>query len=453
MAPADAFIPTAPFQAVATDYFQLQGKSYLLTVDRFSNWPDLREATAHTSNAGADGLIKANRELFATFGVPEHLSSDGGPEYTSGTFQAFLKTWGVKHRLASAYHPQSNGRAEVTVKAMKRLLRDNVDHNGKLDTDAVTRGILQLRNTPESDSGLSPAQIVLGRTLRDSLPLKPPFPRRTTVFDYDSAVSPVWKDVWSAEEPALKTRRARQGEKLEVGSHEPKPLHVGDTVRIQNQTGNHPTKWDKTGTIVQIGDNDQYIVMVDGSRRLTLRNRRYLRKLVPTMPSTHQQPPAALFTQLPAAPAPQPPAAPALQLPAAPALQPPVVEDPQPHAAEYPQPPATQHLQPPAAQSPQPPGNHPLRPPAAQRTPIQGVNIPMSPDIALIPRGIPSIGMSTPLSSHRPPMMDDTAGLGRSSPPAMPMNVRVDPPPNGAETLRRSQRAKNKPDRFGEWTE
>ena len=57
MPPADPFIPTTPFQAVASDFFELQGKGYLLTVDRFSNWPDLREATSHTPNAGADGLI------------------------------------------------------------------------------------------------------------------------------------------------------------------------------------------------------------------------------------------------------------------------------------------------------------------------------------------------------------------------------------------------------------
>ena len=216
MPPADPYIPTAPFQAVASDYFQLQGKSYLLTVDRFSNWPDLREATAYSANAGADGLIKANRELFATFGVPEQLSSDGGPEYTSNAFQTFMRTWGVKHRLSSAYNPQSNGRAEVTVKSMKRLLRDNIDCNGKLNTDDVTRAILQIRNTPEGDSGLSPAQILLGRTLRDTLPLRPPIPRRASVFDDDSAVSPVWKDVWSAKEHALKSRLARQVERLEA---------------------------------------------------------------------------------------------------------------------------------------------------------------------------------------------------------------------------------------------
>ena len=115
MPPADPFIPTAPFQAVASDYFQLQGKNYLITVYRFSNWPDLRETPAHSPESGADGLIKAYRELFATFGVPEELSSDGGPEYTSKSFQEFMHTWGIKHRLSSAYNPQSNGRAEVTV--------------------------------------------------------------------------------------------------------------------------------------------------------------------------------------------------------------------------------------------------------------------------------------------------------------------------------------------------
>ena len=138
----------------------------------------------------------------------------------------------VQHRLSSAYHPQSNGRAEVTVKAMKRLLRNNVDRNGKLNTDAVTRAMLQLRNTPESDSGLSPAQILLGRTLRDSLTLKPPIPRGQTVFNQESSLSQVWKDVWLAKEHALKSRLAKQVEKLEAGTHALEPLRVGDTVRL-----------------------------------------------------------------------------------------------------------------------------------------------------------------------------------------------------------------------------
>jgi hypothetical protein len=49
----------------------------------------------------------------------------------------------------------------------------------------------------------------------------------------------------------------------------------------QNQTGNHPLRWDKRGTIIKCEGFDQYQVMIDGSRRLTRRNRRYLRLFTP----------------------------------------------------------------------------------------------------------------------------------------------------------------------------
>jgi hypothetical protein len=62
------------------------------------------------------------------------------------------------------------------------------------------------------------------------------------------------------------------------------PLKVGDTVMIQNQSGNHPLRWDKRGTIMKAEGFDQYQVMVDGSRRLTRWNKRYLRLF------THFQP-------------------------------------------------------------------------------------------------------------------------------------------------------------------
>ena len=303
---SEPFVAVLPFQAVATDYFKLRGNNYLLTVDRFTNWPDLRQASTATAEAGTAGLIKALRQLFAQFGVPEHLSSDGGPEYVSHDMKDFMRRWGINHRLSSAYHPQSNGRAEVAVKAMKRLLLDHVDESGSMDTDAVMRGMLQLRNTPERDSGLSPAQVLLGRNLRDSLPAYPALSGRTAIFDKSSPVDNHWKDTWHAKEMALRARLAKQVDKLDAHSHSLVPLCVGDSVRIQNQGGNHPNKWDKTGTVVQTGDNDQYIIRVDGSRRLTLRNRRFLRKFkqfaVPIGKVCHYSPPSVDLVGTPGPP-------------------------------------------------------------------------------------------------------------------------------------------------------
>ena len=71
-----------------------------------------------------------------------------------------------------------------------------------------------------------------------------------------SPVSGAWKETWEAKEQALKNRLAKQVEKLDIGSHALKPLIVGDQVRIQNQSGSCPTKWDKTGTVVQIGQHN-----------------------------------------------------------------------------------------------------------------------------------------------------------------------------------------------------
>ena len=60
----------------------------------------------------------------------------------------FLKAWGVKHRVSSIYFPHSNTRAELRVKAMKRLMRDNTGPRGDLDNDAFSRALLMYRNTP-----------------------------------------------------------------------------------------------------------------------------------------------------------------------------------------------------------------------------------------------------------------------------------------------------------------
>ena len=63
------------------------------------------------------------------------------------------------------------------------------------------------------------------------------------------------------------------------GARELPPLKVGDSVRIQNHTTTRNKKWDKTGVIMEVLPFRKYTVMVSGSRRLTSRNRRHLRKV------------------------------------------------------------------------------------------------------------------------------------------------------------------------------
>ena len=87
---------------------------------------------------------------------------------------------------------------------------------------------------------------------------------------------PVWVQTAERREEALHCRHRRAEERLLEHTRKLPPLVVGDLVRIQNQVGRFPNKWDKTGRVVEVRQYDQYVVRSDSSGRLTVRNRKFL---------------------------------------------------------------------------------------------------------------------------------------------------------------------------------
>ena len=120
--PCDISPPDYPFQRICADYCFFNNVEYVVIVDRYSSWP-----IVHRSESGANGLIERLRE---TFGLPEELTSDGGPQFTAGKTQDFLNSWGVHHRLTSDANLHANSRAETAVKTVKRMLMDNTGPTG-----------------------------------------------------------------------------------------------------------------------------------------------------------------------------------------------------------------------------------------------------------------------------------------------------------------------------------
>ena len=107
------------------------------------------------------------------YGAPKELSTDGCPPFTSSIFQEFLRMWYVKHRLSSVAYPQSNGRAELTVKTAKRIVNGNTGPPVFLGQWQCCSGHLAVWNTPIQSIALSPAQLLLHHWLCDSIPSWP----------------------------------------------------------------------------------------------------------------------------------------------------------------------------------------------------------------------------------------------------------------------------------------
>ena len=61
--------------------------------------------------------------MFAKFGIPEEVMSDGGTQFSSFAFQNFVKHYGFRHTLSSPRYAQSNGEVERAVQTVKNLLK------------------------------------------------------------------------------------------------------------------------------------------------------------------------------------------------------------------------------------------------------------------------------------------------------------------------------------------
>ena len=252
--------PEYPFQQTVVDLCQLERNVYLVYADRLTGWIEV----AHLADGATVRAIRDElRRNFMRWGAPEQLSTDGGTNLISDDMRAFYERWGVQLRVSSAHYPQSNGRAEAAVKSAKRTLRDNVAADGDLATDRTSMALLQYLNTPLREIDKSPAELVLGRQLRGTVPTA----RRNLL------VNETWGSTLRKRERQM-AQQCRRREKAYETRRSFTPIVVGARVLIHNEASG---TWDRTGVVVEARRYSQYLVRLDGSGRMSLRTRRHLR--------------------------------------------------------------------------------------------------------------------------------------------------------------------------------
>ena len=260
-------------ERVATDFFSYATQDYLILVDCYSNWPDIIPMGHNTTT---HHLTKVLRQSFCRTGVPDIFWSDQGPQFMAKSFQKFARQWEFAHSTSTPHYPQSNGKAEATVKSMKKLI--TTSWNGhSLDEDKLTRALLQYRNTPSRKDGLSPAQKLYGRPIQDTIPAhRRAFSSKWLIYN---------KDV---ETRALDSKQKTE-EYYNRNARSLPEIHGGSNVAIQNPQ----TKlWDTYGVVTEVGPHRRYYVKTR-SGQILVRNCRFLRRRVPiSIPSNagEQQP-------------------------------------------------------------------------------------------------------------------------------------------------------------------
>ncbi|CAI5648726.1 unnamed protein product [Oreochromis niloticus] len=231
-------VPDLPWSTVATDIFEWNGQHHLVVVDSYSGWFEVDLLRDLTANA----VISKLKRHFSVHGCPHTVISDNGTQFTSQRFADFASAWDFVHVTSSPDYPQANGLAERAVRSAKQLME-----RSRRDGTDVFLNLLNVRNVPRDHTLGSPAERLMSRQTRTTLPvckrLLVPSPKSNR-----------------AVKTNLLHKRHAQKKYYDKSSRPLRPLMPGEVVRIQTRHGH-----DSLGTIKEACKEPRsYIVQSGG---------------------------------------------------------------------------------------------------------------------------------------------------------------------------------------------
>ena len=94
----------------------------LLAVDYVSKWVEVVACSKNDANTVV-GFLQKN--ILSRFGTPRAIISDGGSHFVNKVFDRLMSRYEIKHIMSLAYHPQTNGKAEISNREIKKIIEKN----------------------------------------------------------------------------------------------------------------------------------------------------------------------------------------------------------------------------------------------------------------------------------------------------------------------------------------
>ncbi|GKB02736.1 reverse transcriptase domain-containing protein [Tanacetum coccineum] len=109
-----------------------RGNKYILVaVDSLSKWVEAKALPINDARV----VVKFLKSLFARFGTPRAIISDRGTHFCNEQFAKVKSKYGVTHRLAIAYYPQTSGQVGGVQSRFKSILERTLE---KTDASGLT---------------------------------------------------------------------------------------------------------------------------------------------------------------------------------------------------------------------------------------------------------------------------------------------------------------------------